>query len=200
MALAARSQRTRMMWYFDNIIDFMIANPGCTNEDIGAYVRRAPTTISIIRNSDMFKAHYASRRQEFSQTHDFALIHKSTKVAEAALDAILTTLQNKKDTVPLARLESIAQTSLKTLGYGLPSGPQTAVTVNNNNSGNKTVVLPSAVSSADLEEARMAIRQAEKNKLIEHQASPPQGPLLELEVTGAGLQEEDIGASTPLSD
>ena len=161
-----KHQRTRMLWYFDAIIDFMIANPGASNKEIGDHVRRGPQTITYIINSDLFKARYVQRKEEYIKQHDFGLLQKNTKIAHASLDAILSTLEKKKDAIPLASLSELSKNSLEALGYGAPK-PAAAVSVNVSNQ--PTVVLPQGVTAADLEQARMAVRQ--------HQASLAAKPL-----------------------
>jgi hypothetical protein len=149
-----------MLWYYTAIIDWMIANPGRPLSECAKYVGRTQTTLSIIINSDMFKAALAQRKAEFQAQHDFSLIEKTTKVAHASLDAILTTLEKKKDAVPLDRLQQISDSALGRLGYGAKPLTQ-AVQVNNFN-GPSQVFAP--VSSNDLAEARMALRQFQESK------------------------------------
>lgn len=186
MALAPRYQRTRMLWYYDAIIDYMIANPGATDMEIGLHVRRGANTIYMIRNSDMFKAHWAQRRQGLSELNDLNVVQKTHKVLDASLDAILSTLQSKRDNIPLSRLESLANTSLKALGYGTDHGPANPAIVNIQQ--NNTVALPAGVTGDDIQQARMAIRQVEQMKL----APPP----LELTVNPDPTEPSSEAADT----
>lgn len=167
--MAQSVQRPKMLWYYSRIIDWMIANPGRPMYECAAYIGKTPTTLSIIVNSDVFKAALAQRKAEFQQAHDFGLIEKTTKIAHASLDAILETLEKKRDKVPLGDLKDISDSALGRLGYGAkPVGPQPGVTVNVNAS-QQNVVVP--VSHQDLAEARMALRAVQQDR--QRQLSSP---------------------------
>ena len=192
--------RTKMMWYFNAIIDWMIANPGRPLSELAAHIGRAQSTLSSIINSDMFKAHYAARRAEFESEHDFGIITKVTKVANASLDAMLVVLEKKKDQVPLPQLVAISDSALSRLGYGVkPQGPQLNFQVNGNGA---QVVLPGAVTQQDLLEARMAVRAVEAQKLQERSLPRSQdalsgGPVTEAEVVKSGEAASDVPATLP---
>jgi hypothetical protein len=190
----ARPYRTKMLWYYSAIIDWMIANPGRPLSECAAHIQRTPSTLSIIINSDMFKAALAQRKAEFQMHHDVGLIQKTAQVANASLDALLLALDKKKDAVPLDTLREISNDALTRLGYGTQkSSPGMTVQVNG---GNATIF--TAVSEQDLQEARMALRQVQHNnsqipqqpamKTIEHDPldallQPPKeaGPVDEVE-------------------
>lgn len=186
----AQVQRKRMLWWYSSIIDWMIANPGKTLTECAKHHNRSISTISVIVNSDAFKAALAQRKAQFQQTHDLGIIQKTTQIAHASLDSILDTLNTKKDKVPLPDLTKLADTALARLGYGVPQAPQSpGVTVNVQNN---TVALP--VSASDLEEARMALRtaQASRQRAVESTQPPP---LIE---GTAELKEED-GVYAPIA-
>jgi hypothetical protein len=160
-----------MLWYYDAIIDWMIANPGRPLRECAAHVGRTPTTLSIIINSDMFKAALAQRKADFRLIHDTGLVEKTTQLAHASLDALLEVLDKKRDKVPIDSLREISDSALSRLGYGIEknnSGVQVHV------NGQATIVAP--VSQQDLEEARMALRMVQNNKVanpvIEHSPTP----------------------------
>lgn len=167
-----RQYRTRMLWYYEKIIDLMLANPDVRLQDIAAAVRKSPTTISMIINSDMFKAAYNQRRSQFTQAHDLALLNKTQKLANATLDSILAVVEKKKDTVPLSQLMALNDTAMNRLGYGVPKeGHMGGVTVNVGATTN--VTLPPAVTREQLEEARMAVRQTQAMRLLPAPAELP---------------------------
>ena len=153
-------QRPKMLWYYSAIIDWMVANPGKPLRDCAAHVGKTQTTLSIIINSDMFKAALAQRKQEFQLHHDLGIIQKTTQVAHASLDAILASIEKKKDTIPLDTLREISDSALTRLGYGAPSAQQGVVV----NLQNNTVIAP--VSAQDLAEARMALRQVQASRAL----------------------------------
>lgn len=163
MTLALRSQRKRHRPMWDAIIDYMIANPNASNDDLCKHVGRAPSTISMIINSDLFRAHYAMRRQQFNFRHDGAIMDKTVRIAHAGLDAVLEVLEKRRDKIPLANLQSVTESALSRLGYGAQRPPEGATIVNVNNT-QQTVVVP--VSKQDLLEAQMAYRQVQRMKEV----------------------------------
>lgn len=165
------SHRRRMPWYIESIIDLMLANPQARLQDIAAKIGKHPNTLSAIINTDMFKAAFSQRRQQFDMRYDAVLTDKTQKVADCTLDAILTVLEKKKDQIPLGQLLSINESAMKRLGYGVESPASTVVNVNQQN-----VQLPPTISRSDLEEARMAVRQVQQTKLL----AAPEPKVLEL--------------------
>lgn len=153
-----------MLWY-DSIVDDMFANPGTTIKATAARLGRSPVTIGYIVNSDLFKARYAQRRDQFNEELDTRLIGKLAKVAELSLDLSLESLEKKRTAVPLPLLHEISDKALARLGYGpKPAGPAAvAVTVNNSNTSAAQVVVP--VSPAALAAARDTLRTIEQSKL-----------------------------------
>jgi hypothetical protein len=180
----AQLQRPKMLWYYDSIINWMIANPGKPLYECAAAIGRTPATLSVIINSDMFKAALAKRKDEFHTQHDIGLIEKNTKIAHASLDAILDTLTKRGSAIPLDSLKELSDSALTRLGYGMqkqPAESPAAVQVN--------VVVP--VSATDLAEARMALRQV--------QAQKAGTPLLEAKEAGLRVVEASV-SDAPTSD
>jgi hypothetical protein len=122
------------------------------------------TTIAIIARSDMFKEYFARRREEWTRMHDFALIHKTTRVAEAALDLMAEKLTKQGDKIPMNLLTEVATGTLDRLGYAPKSTPPVEVNISNDN--RKVVMVP--IDAGALQEARDAIRAAEARRSIEH--------------------------------
>lgn len=180
----------RMLWYYERIIDCMVANPQFKIKDIAAEIGRSPSTVSMIINSDMFKAAYEQRRLQFTGFHDLALSHKMVAVAHQSLDLILERLEKKRDQVPLPLLTDLANKSLERLGYGVKSPPpgSAAVQVNVNQ-----VALPGTVKAEDIEAARAAIRATQQQRLANSNV-----PLLEVqsqEAEPVKVEEEVVDAS-----
>lgn len=181
--------RKRLPWWYDRVIDEMIADPTIKLVDLAKRVGRAQSTLSAIINSDLFKSHYQNRRQQYAMRHDIGILEKNARIAHKGLDAILDVLDKKKDQVPLPMLKDVTDDALKRMGYGVDT-PAVAVNFNTVNNGNQ-VVLPSTVSKEDLLQAQMAVRQvqamnAAAPKIIEA------SPIKEItEVGPAKLVEED---------
>ena len=92
-----------MRWWYENIIDWMIAHPDQPLYECAAALKKAPSTISLIVNSDVFKQHYAARRREYVEKHDTSIMRKTTEIAEAALDLQLEVLKQRRTSVPLSQ-------------------------------------------------------------------------------------------------
>lgn len=165
----------KMNWYYDSIIDWMLTNPGQPLSQCAAHVSKSQSWLSQIINTDMFKAALASRRESFNLQHDLQIIDKTQRIAQAGLDAILTTLETKKDKVPISELREVTDSALGRLGYGTKKEPAA-------NTTNVAVQVVVPVSQVDLEEARMALRQVQQNRLTQN----PGTPLLELEPATVG--------------
>jgi hypothetical protein len=154
--------RSRLPWWYDKIIDAMIANPGAKLADIAKSVGRAESTLSSIINTDLFKSHYQQRRALYAQAHDIGILEKNAQIAHKSLDVILDVLDKKKDQVPLPLLKEIADSTLKRMGYGVDA-PAVAVNFNNVNNGQQ-VILPPTVSLEDLQQAQMAVRHVQEQR------------------------------------
>jgi hypothetical protein len=152
----------RWLWYYDAIADWMIANPGGDLHDCAKHIKRHYHTVQQIVRSDTFRDFFRRRREEFREHHDATIISRTTKVAEKALDLMLDKMESQADKIPMKMLTEIAQTSLDRLGYGPKQEPPK---VEVNVDSRSVVMVP--ISAAALEEARDAIRTAEKQRTIE---------------------------------
>lgn len=151
-------------WWHAAIIDDMIAFPLDTLEVRGKRLNYAPAYLSIIMNTDMFKAAYEARRKEHSELLALGLTAKLGAVATKSLDIMLETLESKRTQIPFAALAKTSESTLQALGYGLK---EKAVNVNvDNRTQNQNVVV---VTAEQLAEARDALRHAEHARTIEHE-------------------------------
>jgi hypothetical protein len=173
-ATAAWQPTKAMLWY-DGIIDWIFSHPGGNLKECAADLGKSPTTIRLIVRSDIFKARYAQRRIQFNEDLDHRIVGKLAQVAEKSLDHILTTLDKKRDQVPLPVLKDLARDAMDRLGYS-PSRPDSAaaqVHVHNHvNASSNTAVLPSSVTPDALARARAHLRTLQEG------SSP--APLLEV--------------------
>jgi hypothetical protein len=177
----------RGRWYYTQIIDWMMANPGGRLGDCAKYVGKTPSWLSIIVNSDMFKAALAERQRQNSETQDALLRQKLTEVSVAALDQLLNNIQTKKGAIPIESLTRLQDSTLSKLGYGVEKAAPVQVNVNQTNQ----VAVP--ISQGELEAARQLMRQHQQGLAtpqppsrasLEGAASP--SPLLE----GAALENK----------
>lgn len=174
--------RNRWRWWYSAIADLMIAHPDWKMTDIAKELKKGVNTISMIANTDLFRAHLAQRKQQWQEIHDQALREKLTKVANASLDALVTSIEKKKDLVPIQALQSISEGALDRLGFSPKPGPQ--VLVQNNIQNNN--VLPSASLGA-LEEARAAMRQVEQLRASQPMKTLPPNREIDLLLEENGL-------------
>ena len=168
-------------WWHEAIIDDMLAFPLDTLEKRGARLGRAPNSLSLIINSDMFQAMYAARREAYNERLAGSISGKTAQVADKALDIVLETLEKKRDSLPFDSLVELTDRTLARLGYGAKSAA-TNVQVNVGH-------VPPMVNAAQLAEARAALRAVENSRVIEHQPGAP----------SAGGQSEP-GSNDPIEE
>lgn len=159
--LALRGRKMR--WWYEHLADYMIAHPTARQNDIAAFFKRAPSTISIIINSDAFKAYLRQRRADYTDGLDTAVQQKMLNVADKSFDMILERFEKKRDSIPLGDLFKAVELTQK---VAEKSGP--TVVVNNA----PQVAVPVAVSLEDLENARMALRAAQAPPMIDVTPTP----------------------------
>jgi hypothetical protein len=143
--------------------DWMIANPGGSLYDLAKHVHKSYQTVCYVLATDMFKDFLSQRKEEFRARHDHAIIHKTTAVAEKALDLMLEKMEKQGDKLQITKVTEIATSALDRLGYGPKSGPAVEVRVDNSDN-RKIVMVP--ISAGALEEARDALRQVEQQKAV----------------------------------
>lgn len=167
MSLAELKATKPHKWWHEAIVDDMLVYPLDTLESRGKRLNYSPAYLSIIINTDMFKAAYERRRNEFKQNMDTALINKTTQVAAKGLDIMLEVLEQKRTQIPFAALSETVDKTLQRLGYGIqPRGPTVQVTGNNN-----TVAVLPTVTAEQLTQAREALRAVEAQTAGESERS-----------------------------
>jgi hypothetical protein len=115
----SRAQRQRFRWWYDNIIDWMLANPDKPLADCAKAVGRSADTIRTISNTDIFKSRLADRRTDMNLRMADALVELSSSVAMSSLREIQTRLRDNPAKIPLGSLSDIADKALNRLGYGV---------------------------------------------------------------------------------
>jgi hypothetical protein len=112
-------QRGKTQITHDAIIDFIMANPTMTNKEIAEFFGyREPTSISIIVNSDAFKARFESRKEELLDP-----------ILRVTIDDRIRALSAKSSEILMRKLETtddgqfalkVFEASSRAGGYGLP--------------------------------------------------------------------------------
>lgn len=165
-------RRKPVRWWHDAIIDDMLIHPLDTVPERAKRLGYTENYMSVILNSDLFKAAYAARRSEFNVAMAQAISNKMGEVAVKGLDVLLETIEKKRDAIPFAVLSDTVDKTLNRLGYGVK--PAGAPVVQVNASGQQVGVV---VSSEQLAEARQALRAAEAQRALETPTHPPVAPV-----------------------
>lgn len=188
----------RWRWWYSAISDWLLANPGGTYKACAAALGRGESTICSIAGSDVFKRYHSIRKQEFQSAQDELLGSKLHGLAVASIDAMTSIVTKRGDQVPMQVLAPVLHGALDRLGFAPKSSPSVAVTLNQQNNDNRSVQLPAAVSALDLEEARMALRMAERRRL----SSPPPDLSIGAEEGSSGAEPVEaalVGTSTDVT-
>lgn len=148
-------------WWHEAIVDDMIAHPTDTLKVRAARLNYSVPYLSIIINSDAFKALYEERRRDFTERLQNGISQKTAEAANKALDIVLETLEKKRDKLPFEALSEFTDRTLERLGYGVKhNSPAPNVNVN---------VVAGQVTPEQLADARKALRAAEAGRVIEHE-------------------------------
>lgn len=178
------SRRRRPLWFHHDIINCMLANPGITNREIAAKIGRTESTVSLIINSDIFRASLASRRAELNERLDDQIATGMRQVAEKTLGAIVAKIDAGRDKLPLPQLVDLADKMLDQLGYG-PQAPS-PVQMNMQFNG--------LVPRAELAAARQELREVEaaRTAAMPRLPNPPQ--VIDGEVLRGASSRSERGA------
>lgn len=191
----------RWRWWYESIADRMIAHPDWTIQQIADDLKKGANTISMIVNTDLFKAHFFERKRRWQEAHDQSLRQKLTAVATNSLDLLVNQMEKKKDLVPIQQMQEIAMSALDRLGFAVKAGPQVVV----NNAVQNNTIAPSASADALLQ-AREAMRKVEQ--LRASQPASPSPALQELDsmlvesglIEGEALNVEPDGGTPDAED
>lgn len=153
----------KMNWWYSSILNWMVANPEKRLADCARELKVSQSWLSVIINTDMFRAELAARQKELGSAVTVELKDKIAGVAHMALDAQLAELETGlltgKD------LRETSAMALKALGY--MDGPASNPVQINNNFGPQVT----------LEE----MRDAQRSFHLVHGGAEEEKPLLEAE-------------------
>lgn len=150
----AYRQKKYAYWY-DNIIEWMLANPQGSLKDCAAALGRTPQTLYLVTNSDVFKLRYEQRRKEHFEGLSQGILLRTARVAEKSLALLEERLEKNPEKITTSQILDTANSTLERLGYGAPAPAQTNISVHSNPQVAVTV-------SADiLSEARDRMRQVQ---------------------------------------
>ena len=164
----AKQQVAKVNWWHQRLCDWMLANPDLDIKDAAVVFNCHVQSLYIIKNSDCFKLYFQQRSNELTSGVQgdmiaamSALPEKLGALADLTLDALTERVAAKGRDIPTQELNSLADMTLKRLGYGAAKGGETNVVVNN------LAVSAEAVAAA---RARMEERNKPVQKLLE---APP---------------------------
>jgi len=154
----AATQIQRVSHRHEAIIDWLLVNPDIKNLDaLCRQLHVSRSWLSIVMNSDAFRAEYVRRRDEYNQHHATAVQVKLYEAASLALDKVKEALEDD-ELDPRFALDAVDKTTNR-LGFGPQKGNAPVVEVNN--------VHVHPVDKSLLEGARAAMR-----KVIDVQPEP----------------------------
>lgn len=156
-----RRRTIRYVWWYDSIIDIMLANPGIKIKDIAKKIGKHANWVGLIMSSDTFKLHWAHRRQNLNLDINDTLAQEITgrvsNVAIKTLDLVLDAIDENPLAINPVVAMDMADKMLNRLGYGPKvANPGTQVSV----SGNANVAVVTASPEA-FERARARVRELE---------------------------------------
>ena len=166
-------QLKNVNWWHEAIIDWMLSNPEKKLRDCAEHFQVTQSWLSVIKNSDCFKALWEARRSGYSHHVDQTLSEKLSTVAELALDAQMDKLESMGPLMEMDDLRKVGSDAIKALGYGKTSSVQI-----NSDGGNVNVV---QVDASTLAEARSRIaarsqRLAKENDNVVALPAPQEVP------------------------
>lgn len=108
-------QLKRLTHHHHAIMDFMLANPTFTLDELAKHFKRTPAWVSTVRNSDLFQMRLKERRQLMDEDQAFRIGQKIAKVAEKGIEAMLDVVQDDEQD---ARVKLDAtKTALEAIGF-----------------------------------------------------------------------------------
>lgn len=123
----AEKQVEKVSDWHRNLIEYLIANPRATLRELSREFGVTIGWLSVIKNSDSFRAELEKRREEHSGYISATVADKLTAVAEVTLEEILERFDGPdRASIPLSGLRDIADVSLKSLGFGAKAGGNTS--------------------------------------------------------------------------
>jgi hypothetical protein len=155
-------RRKPFRWWHDAIIDWRLSHPGGSLAEMSRDLGRSMNYLSMLVNSDMFRARWEQRRAEHSMFVHAAIVSKATEAVDKSFEILLDQLEKKRDSIPFQALVDFQDKTLNRLGYGSQKGP--SVVVNNQVNGG---MIPAPVTVVELEEARAALRHSEQMRMLE---------------------------------
>lgn len=158
-------------WH-EELLEFLLANPRASLQEISFHFSATPSWISIVKNSDAFKEMWAKRRQEHFDRVSISVTDRVTALADVTIDALTVKMEQNilSDTATIEQLKEVGDMALKALGFGAKQS--ISIRADQNNTTQNVFV-----DKATLERAREARRLVQSNEIVN--LIPENTPLLD---------------------
>lgn len=176
--------RERLAFWYDSIIDWMLANPGGSLTKCAADLKRGDSTVRMVVNSDLFRARYEQRKRQQTEFLAEKVTLRSASIAMKALEVLENRLDQTPEKLSSGLVADIANSTLLRLGYGLPTQASAA----------PAQQVQVSVSVDVLKEAQQKMRTVQE---LNAGASPLE---LQAKPCSSDPGSPDLGSSDPGSD
>ena len=117
--MALSKQLTRLEPWHHDLIDWMLQNPGSSGRQTAVQFGVSPVWISIVKNSEVFRAELERRREKISKAVTTDIVGRAGALAELSLDFLHDRIQANGDAMPLREVRKTTELALKALGYSV---------------------------------------------------------------------------------
>ncbi len=167
----AEVQLKKVSWWHKSIVDWELEHPSLMLGDCARAFNVSQTWLSVIRNSDAFRAYEEGRRAEHNSNVSKSIIDRVEEVAEISLDVLHERIKKEKETIGLREVNNTAALALKALGFGQPKNRNDASVNVNFNFGADQELLASARAKMKLINSRTIEQEpeilADGNEMLE---------------------------------
>lgn len=126
--IAAADTISKVSYSHRAMVDYIIANPRCTNRDLATHFDYSEAWISRVKNSDAFNEVLADRRKELHDPVIVATIKENLQsVAQRSMESVMSKLNGPHRLEDALRAMEI---STRSLGYGSNTGNNTTINTN----------------------------------------------------------------------
>lgn len=164
--MSSIQRKVEKPWFYE-LAAILLDEPGLTNKELGDRLNRQPVTISIVRNTDMFKDLFATMQKEYfdefkRQSVAVKLEDKIAGLADVAVEELTKRVIEEGPLFPTDSLLATTKTALTSLGFGANGSGNTG-----NRSGDVHVHVGDVNVLAEARERMQNARAISKQKVIE---------------------------------
>lgn len=115
--MAESAEIKKVGWWHERLADWLIANPHRKLSEAAKEFDVSASWISIVKNSDAFKAYFRTRSEDASDQMLVGIREKLVGLAETGLEMLQERLDTDGMLVPHAEVRATTDMALKGLGY-----------------------------------------------------------------------------------